>query len=206
MPGSSALAASRQSVRHILVDGFWPVPPRCKSYHENRLRYPPAAGIWRQTLVAEGCSSRPFPSSPYRCTRRVCSWDCSCPCPVHLRTRNRSCRRRQRSTGYDLMGATNMPAPKSRRRRVAEIGARLDPAQPLSSQRSNTQTWSSGSTLDVVRGRSRTRHVSPLHSRNDRGWMPPLRNKPLALVASRSIRSRPRGPLPVSFVCSSWSS
>lgn len=113
---------------------------------------------------------------------------------------------RQRSTGYDLMGATNMPAPKSRRRRVAEIGARLDPAQPLSSQRSNTQTWSSGSTLDVVRGRSRTRHVSPLHSRNDRGWMPPLRNKPLALVASRSIRSRPRGPLPVSFVCSSWSS
>lgn len=104
MPGSSALAASRQSVRHILVDGFWPVPPRCKSYHENRLRYPPAAGIWRQTLVAEGCSSRPFPSSRYRCTRRVCSWDCSCPCPVHLLTRNRSCRRRQRSTGYDLMG------------------------------------------------------------------------------------------------------
>lgn len=125
---------------------------------------------------------------------------------IVLRTRNRSCRRRQRSTGYDLMGATNMPAPKSRRRRVAEIGARLDPAQPLSSQRSNTQTWSSGSTLDVGRGRSRTRHVSPLHSRNDRGWMPPLRNKPLALVASRSIRSRPRGPLPVSFVCSSWSS
>lgn len=206
MPGSSALAASRQSVRHILVDGFWPVPPRCKSYHENRLRYPPAAGIWRQTLVAEGCSSRPFPSSRYRCTRRVCSWDCSCPCPVHLRTRNRSCRRRQRSTRYDLMGATNMPAPTSCRRRVAEIGVRLDPAQPLSSQRSNTQTWSSGSTLDVVRGRSRTRHVSPLHSRDDRGWMPPLRNKPLALVASRSIRSRPRGPLPVSFVCSSWSS
>src|SRR6516162_10667171 len=55
------------------------------------------------------------------------------------------------STGYDLM-EENEHAGGEMFHRLAvggqfpEIGATLDPAQPLFSQRSNTRTWSSGGT------------------------------------------------------------
>jgi hypothetical protein len=112
------------------------------------------------------------------------------------------------STGYDVMGKTNRRrrnfSSPSRSRTVPQIGATLEPAQPLSFtaiEHPNMVFWRD---IHVVRGPPRTRYVSLcIHPMTGVGCVVDAK-KPLALVASRSIRSRPRGLLPV--VCSSYSS
>jgi hypothetical protein len=122
-----------------------------KSAHGLRRRITTDVGC-RTTpgLAALACLAQPAPSAP-RCPAKVHHLPASDHPDIAV------------STGYDPMGEnprmralpeTIKPAPKfsslSRRRTIPEIGATLDPAQPLSSQRSNTQTWSSGGTYTLV--------------------------------------------------------